>query len=307
MPKNICILLVLFVFSIATSACEPEAERQDSPQCTANTIDQITTITCPDGSEFVVPPGNDGADGKDGENGLPGTDGKDGENGLPGADGKPGENGAPGADGKPGENGQDGAPGTGGASCVIYKDIDIHPEGNYNSLFKYIQEHDCKIIVGHVSINNMSIPDAFANITHIYGDLTLHNIAPEDPNLVTGMFHELVKVTGNVAIGFTGDLNIDTFLSLETIDGDLSVVNTGLETLDLFTSLASINGTVSIINNSALANVDGFFVNMTNLASNYVEFINNSQALDECKILTTIYDGTGFQGTIEITDFPACV
>jgi hypothetical protein len=61
--------------------------------CTVSSQGNLTTITCPDGSQSIVVNGKDGTDGVDGQDGSDGIDGKDGVNGQDGRDGVDGMNG----------------------------------------------------------------------------------------------------------------------------------------------------------------------------------------------------------------------
>lgn len=67
--------------------------------CSVESAGNLTTITCPDGSQSIV------INGTDGQNGQDGVDGINGSNGIDGINGTDGQNGQDGVDGQDGING----------------------------------------------------------------------------------------------------------------------------------------------------------------------------------------------------------
>ncbi len=120
-------ILLIAACTVAIVACDdtPTDNKQDETEWgTVYTVDAAYARATDLGysgslEEFInLIKGKDGADGKDGTNGVDGKDGKDGINGTNGKDGKDGIDGTNGKDGKDGINGTNGKDGKDGVGIV---------------------------------------------------------------------------------------------------------------------------------------------------------------------------------------------
>ena len=104
--KKIGILLG-FLFLVG---CGDNKVKFSDGGCTVTKSGDVSTITCPDGSQVSV------KDGEAGLNGLEGLDGAKGDKGDTGAKGDKGDTGATGAKGQKGDQGKQGKTGKTGAT-----------------------------------------------------------------------------------------------------------------------------------------------------------------------------------------------
>ncbi len=273
MNRNVCILIAVLALSLVATACSEEQTR-DSAQCKVTSSAEGSVITCGDGAPVTV------------------LNGKDGKNGV-------GEQGAP---GEPGAQGPSG----GGAlsGCVLSQDLGSSTDFPSSPYFGAITEQGCTIVVGNVYIDGMEMPQEFAHITHIYGDLTIGG-ASTGGRENSGTFSELVHVAGIVELSRTNKMDAAPFPKLATIGG-LEVGETDLTNLNLFAAVTSVKGNIIITENDNLANVDGLFDGMTHLKAQMVTVDASGSGFKPCELKDKILAIPGGVDELNITGSEQC-